>query len=291
MRKAAIVLVLLMTVPILASADLTVKEKTTVRAFMGIWSGHGEETTYVKGDNFRNESQVERSGFTNPVPIENPPPRVTIVKLGDGIMYRVNLHDKTYQELSLEEKAAADKMQQQFTIADLQVTPTGETKEIAGRTCRGVSVKVTFQVGQGDETVPEKLNMLFWVTDDTKGLEEMRTFWEQSLRLAQGQDQKVPMWDVLDKMWQENDELKGIPLGMSVTIQATMEPERQAELEEQARALLEAKAAQGAEVPTEEAQPNIKMEREVVSISSGKIDDSLFQVPEGFRKAARIRIW
>jgi hypothetical protein len=35
----------------------------------------------------------------------------------------------------------------------------------------------------------------------------------------------------------------------------------------------------------------VKITREVVSISTGKIDDSLFEVPEGFRQAARIRIW
>jgi hypothetical protein len=287
MRSALVFLLLIMLIPVLATADVTIKEKTTMRGFMGMWTSQGTETTYLKGDKYRNESDVERSGIVPPSPIKDAPPRVTIIRLDKGLMYRVNLKDKTYQELSLEDMAKDDEAKRTFEITDLKVESTGETKEIAGRPCKGVTAQITFKVRSGDEVVDQALDMLFWMTEDTKGLEEMKTFWEQSLRLAQGQDQEIPIWEGLDKMWAESEEFKGIPLGIEITIASTLGEEELAEMEQTVKGMLK---AQTGEEPSG-ADKDVKITREVVSISTGKIDDSLFEVPEGFRQAARIRIW
>jgi hypothetical protein len=291
MRKAIAVFLLALVIPALAGADLTIKEKTTVRGMMGMWTSDGDETTYLKGEKYRNESKVERSGAIAPMPVKNPPPRVTIIRLDKGIMWRVNLKDKTYQELSLAAMAENDSASARFKIADLKVEPTGETKEIVGRPCKGVRAKVVYEVDRGDTVANETLDMLFWMTEDTKGLEDMKTFWEESLKLAQGEDQKIPVWDILGKMSEGTGEVKGVPLGIDVTLENALGPEKKAEMEQSIRGMLKARAGEGAPEPTIEPDQSMRITREVVSISTDKIADSLFEIPEGFKKAARIRIW
>ena len=287
MKRMLGFLLLMMLIPVLAGADVTIKEKTTITGFMGMWKADGTETTYLKGDKYRNESEVERSGMVPPSPIKNPPPRVTIVRLDKGLMYRVNLKDKTYQEIPLKQEGDSAGAGEAFKITGFKVEPTGETKEIAGHTCKGVKAQMTFSVQRGDETGEQDLDMLFWMTQDTAGLDDMKTFWDQSLKLAQGQDQHIPIWEGLDKMWKESEQFKGVPLGVEITIEAPYSDEEMAEMEATVKEMM--KKDTGQEPP--KGDKDIKMTREVVSISTGKLDDSLFEIPEDFKQAQRIRIW
>ena len=291
MRKGMIVLALALIIPVLACADVTIKEKTTVQGFMGMFTSEGTEVTYIKADKFRNESEVERSGMVNPTPIEDPPPRVTIVRLDKDLMWRVNLKDKTYQEISLEEmeEAAADRAR--FKIVDVKIKVTGETKEIAGRECEGVSTEITFEVDTGDEVMAQTMNILFWMTDNTEGLEEMRTFWHESLKLAQGQTQEYPIWDALEKMWEEKEGFEGVPMGMEVTMDVAVDDEQKAEIQQAVKEMLRARTGKEDAGNAEDQASGMKMVREIVSISEEKLDDSLFEIPEGFKRAARIRMW
>jgi hypothetical protein len=291
MRRMLIVLILAMLVPAIAGADLTVKEKTTLRGFMGIWTSEGIETTYLKDGMYRNETAVERSGMVSPTPIEDPPPRITIVRPDKGVLWRVNLKDRTYQEVSLEDKEASAEAHAHFEITDIKVEPTGETKEIAGRECVGVNAKVALEVDKGDVVVGETADMVLWMTEQTEGLEGMRSFWDASLRLAQGKDQDIPIWDALASIREEMEELKGVVLGMEMLIKAELTEEERAELEEQVRQMLEAQAGEEGAEPGEEYEPGLRWTKEVIAVSDKKLDASLFEVPKDFRRAARIRIW
>jgi hypothetical protein len=288
MSKALILLVCALIIPVVACADLTIKEQTTVQGFMGIWTSKGTEVTYIKGDKVRNEAEVERSGVVNPSPIKNPPPRVVIFRGDKGLMWRVNLKDKTYAENSFEdiEKAQNDKVH--FTVTDVVLEPTEEVKEIAGRECTGLKGSVTFEVDEGDETLVQPVDMFFWVTKATEGLEEMRTFWVYGMKLAQGMDQELTVGSAFDTIWQKLEELDGVPLGMELSLEAVMPDEEKAELQEEVKGMLDLKGTEkGAE-----ASPNrVMITRTVLAISKEKLDDSLFEIPEGYKKASKVRLW
>ncbi len=288
MRKALILLVCALIVPVVAGADLTIKEETIVHGFMGIWTSKGSEITYIKGDKVRNETDVERSGVVSPSPIKDPPPRIVIFRGDKDVMWRVNLKDKTYAENSITAMEEAEKEKAHFKIADLTLKPTTDVKEIAGRECKGLKGSITFEVDKGDEILVQPVDLFFWMAEDTKGLDEIRTFWQYSAKLAQGMDQEVPLGDVFDKLWDEMEEFKGVPLGMEMTMEAIIDAEEKAEMQQAVKELLEVKTGEeGAEATGNE----IKMSRMVISISGDKLDDSIFEIPKGFKKASRIRVW
>ncbi len=288
MRKALILLVCALIVPVVAGADLTIKEETTVQGFLGMWTSKGSEVTYIKGDNVRNETEVERSGVVNPSPIKDPPPRIVIFRGDTDIMWRVNLKDKTYAESSISAMEEAEKDKAHFKIVDLELEPTADVKEIAGRRCKGLKGSMTFEVDTGDEVLAQPVDLFFWMAEDTKGLEEIRTFWQYSVKLAQGMNQEVPLGDVFDRMWNEMEEFKGVPLGMEMTMEAVLDAEQKAEMQQTVKELLESKAG---EKNAEATSNEIRMSRIVVSISGEKLNDSLFEIPEGFKKASRVRLW
>lgn len=291
MRKILIGFLLVLIVPVLAGADLTIKEKTSVRAVMGVWTSEGTEITYVKGDKYRNESDVERSGMVNPVPIKDPPPRVTIVRGDKDLMWRVNLKDRTYQETDLETMKEEELGTGRFNVKDVKIEPMAETRKIAGYECKGVRTEITFDVDEGDEIISQKLDMVFWMAEEVEGMEEMKAFWEYSLELAQGQDQMMPIAEVFQKMLDESEEFTGVPLGVDMVIEPLFDAEQKAEIQKAMKEMAAARAAEGEGESAEEPDPSMKMSREVISISTEKIDDSVFEIPEGFRKAGRIRIW
>lgn len=288
MRKALILLVCALIFPVVAGADLTIKEETTVQGFMGIWTSKGSEITYIKGDKVRNETEVERSGVINPSPIKNPPPRIVIFRGDKNVMWRVNLKDKTYAENSLAAMEEAEKAKAHFKITDLTLEPTADVKKIAGRECKGVKGSITFEVDTGDEVLVQPVDLFFWMAEDTKGLDEIRTFWQYSVKLAQGMDQEVPLGDVFDKMWDEMEEFKGVPLGLEMTMEAIMDAEEKAQMQQSVKEMLETKTGEKA---AEATGNEIKMSRMIVSISGDKLDDSIFEIPEGFKQASRVRLW
>jgi hypothetical protein len=288
MRKALILLVCALVVPVVACADLTIKEETTVQGFMGIWTSKGSEITYIKGDKVRNETEVERSGAINPSPIKDPPPRIVIFRGDKDVMWRVNLKDKTYAENSLAAMEETQTEDVRFKIADLTLEPTTDVKELAGRECKGVKGSIIFEMNTGDEVLVQPVDLFFWMAEDTKGLDEMRAFWQYSVKLAQGIDQEVPLGDVFDKMWDEMEEFKGVPLGMEMTMEAVLEAEEKAQMQQAVKEMLEAKTGKKDAAATGN---EIKMSRMVISISSDKLDDSIFEIPEGFKQASRVRLW
>jgi hypothetical protein len=288
MRNALILLACALIVPVVACADLTIKEETMVQGFLGMWTGKATEITYIKGDKVRNEADVERSGVVNPSPVKDPPPRIVIFRGDKDLMWRVNLKDKTYAENSFEALEEAGKAKAHVKVADLTLEPTTQTMEIAGRKCRGVKGSIKFEVDKGDEVLVQPVSLFFWVTEDTKGLDEMHAFWQYTVKLAQGMEQDVPLAKAFDDLWEKMEELKGVPLGMEMTMEAIMDPEQKAEMQKTVTKLLE---TDGGEKGAEATGNEIKVTRMVVSISNDKLDDSLFEIPEGFKQAARVRLW
>jgi hypothetical protein len=296
MKKIAVMMVCMLVVPILASADLTIKEKTYVRAFMGVWASEGTEVTYIKGDMMRSESDTEKTGMASRRGVKDPPPAVTIVRLDKGVVWHVNTLDKTYMESPLEPVPESDdKDLYKFGLKDLTVEETDETKEVMGKECDGVKAEIIFET-EGDEgPVVQTVDVMFWMTSEVKSLEKMREFWETMIEMSQGQRENMPLGDAMEQLWETVGADGKVPLAMEMSIAASsLDPEDQAQMQASLKAMskmMEERNGEEHELVGGAEDTAMHMTREIISISEENLDDSLFEIPEGFRKAKAIRMW
>ena len=298
MKRVGILLVCMMIVPVVVGADLTIEEKTYSRAPMGMWTAEGREVTYIKGDKMRSESEVESSGMMSTMSKQEAAPAVTIIRLDKKVMWHLNLAQETYMEMPLEgEKTEGMGEQFDFEVKDLKVKKSGRTKEIIGHKCDGVEAEVTFEtkLGKEGEIMSQKVDLVFWMTPKVKALKEMRSFWENMIEMAQGKTQGYPLADAMKELWEELGEEGEVPLGMEMAMdRAGMDPEEEAEMKaamEMMKQYMRGGKEGKAEGQEGEADDSgMKMTREITSISEKKLDDSLFEIPKGFKKAQPIQI-
>jgi len=296
MKKIAVMMICMLAIPILASADLTITEKTYVRAFMGIWASEGSEVTYIKGEKMRSESETVKTGMASDRGVKNPPPAVTIVRLDKGVVWHVNTLDKTYMESPLDPvPEAGDKPIYKFGLKDLTVENTAETREVMGKKCDGVKAEIVFET-QGDKgPVVQTVDVMFWMTTEVKALEQMRSFWENMIEMTQGQRERIPLGDAMVKLWEKIGKDGKVPLAMDMSITASsLASEDEAKMKESLQALSQTMtegSGEGRELIGDVNDTAMRMTREILSISEDKLDDSLFEIPKDFRKAAAIRMW
>lgn len=98
--------------------------------------------------------------------------QITIMDFDTKIMYHINPQAKTYQQINLAEmgkppemKGEKGQMQQQMMknmMGNIQVTPTQETRQIAGYNCQKYLVSGMM------------MNSDFWLSKDVKGYEEIK---------------------------------------------------------------------------------------------------------------------
>lgn len=98
--------------------------------------------------------------------------QITIMNFDTKIMYHLNPKDKTYQQINMAEmgkppemKGEKGQMQQQMMknmMGNMQVTPTEETRQIAGYNCRKYLVSGMM------------MNSDYWLSKDVKGYEEVK---------------------------------------------------------------------------------------------------------------------
>jgi hypothetical protein len=294
MKRIGILLVCMMLVPMVVGADLTIEEKTYFRAPMGMWTTRGTEVTYIKGDKMRTESKEERTGMMATMPKEEALPAVAIIiRLDKKVMWHLNLADRTYMEMPLDGGKKEDMGEEfDFGLKDLKVKKTGETKEIMGQKCQEVKAEVTFEskFGEEGETISQKVDLLFWMSPKGKALKEMRRFWENMIEMGQGGAQGYPLGDAMKELWEELGKEGEVPLAMEMSMGGVgMDPEEEAEMKEAMQMMKQyMKGGEGEEAEEGEREAEdggMKITREITSISEDKLDESLFEIPEGFKQS------
>jgi len=97
------------------------------------------------------------------------------------------------------------------------------------------------------------------------------------------------MKDFMEQMLSLSERLDGVPLAME--IEMGMDPgeaDEAAEMEEAMRQMRKFAKQRGMEVEEGEDFGKITVKREVVGISTDKLDDSLFEIPKNYRKTSSI---
>lgn len=122
--------------------------------------GRPDENQVVKHYLSAYASRTEREG------------QITIMNFDTKIMYHIDPQAKTYQRINVAEmgkppemKGEKGQMQQQMMknmMGNIQVTPTQETRQIAGYNCRKFLVSGMM------------MNSEYWLSKDVKGYEELK---------------------------------------------------------------------------------------------------------------------
>jgi hypothetical protein len=124
--------------------------------------GRPDETKIIKTYLTSYASRTEQEG------------QISIMNFDTKVMYLINPQDKTYQQINMAEmgkmpemKGDKGQMQQQQQMmknmmGNMQVTPTEETRQIAGYTCRKYLVSAMM------------MNSDYWLSKDVKGYEEVK---------------------------------------------------------------------------------------------------------------------
>jgi hypothetical protein len=286
-------------IPVLARADLTVKEQTQMSGMMGMLSSKGAETTYIKSDKMRTEGRTEMGGAMGGMMQGGGGSKttdvVTITRLDKGVLWMVNNDDSTYVEIPLK-GTAVDSVSEGFKIKDISVKKTGQTKEIIGYKCEGVEVDMTFEIttreGKQTQVQTYSIKNLFWMRPEVKDLEELRHFWDQMVDVARVSQKGSPMAEAMGPLFAKIKEIQGVPLGMEMTMENPVgaggaDKEQQAQMKEAMKMIQQMKKGQGkapAAEPAEDDSGSIKITREVTAISRGALGDGLFEVPKGYKK-------
>ena len=302
MKKLALLVLCVLVVPVVASGDLVIKERTSTSGFMGMGASEGVEITYIKGDKLRTETEATYSGMPpgmapGMMP-EETSTMVMIMRLDKGVMWHLDQDAKTYTEMSLtaEEIGEIGEAEEDlhFKVKDVKVTKSGDKKEIAGYKCEGIDIEMTFEVTSDEGVIPEPTEIRFWMASDEKELEEIRKVWERMVESVGGDREGFPMKAAMEELSKTMKDIKGTPLGMDMVLTLAMggPPGEDEEMEEAMRMMKQFMKDTGAEEEGEGPPPNqFRITREAVSISQEKLDDSLFEIPEGYKKASEVRTW
>jgi hypothetical protein len=160
--------------------------------------------------------------------------------------------------------ALAGKFPVSFGEVSVGMKPTGQTKELLGRTCQGYAIDMTVPMTVGTETLVMKMSGTVWIADKGPGVEEYKAVTRAASEsgfstsfMAQGPTTKgmVEMQKAMAEA--------GIPL--SQEFQMTMEGTGQA-----AAALAQ--------------MGNMTMVTTVTALSTDPIADEVFALPEGYTK-------
>jgi len=123
--------------------------------------GRPDETKVIKTYLTEYASRTEREG------------QITIMNFDTKVMYQINPQAKTYQQINIAEMGKppemkgekGQQMQQQMMknmMGNIQVTPTQETRQIAGYNCQKYLVSGMM------------MNSDYWLSKDVKGYEEVK---------------------------------------------------------------------------------------------------------------------
>ena len=309
MKKIILVVICGLMVPAVAMGDLTVKEKTKSSGFMGMGGVEGVETTYIKGDMIRTESEMTYKGMMPGMGAgmmgEGPERDVTIMDLNTGVVWHLDEETMTYTEISLKSEltsAGVDVEEgPQFEVKSTKLTKTGKKRDIAGYKCEGVNVEIVAEVGAKDHKMTTTTDILFWLAPDKKELAEMRDVWQRMLESMGSGEQSFGMKEAVGELTEVMEDLDGVPLGMDVSMDMPMGEGggQNAEMQEAMKMMQEMMKGQGGEEAkeaeeveeseeAEEAPANkITVKREAISISNENLDDSLFSLKGYTKKASK----
>jgi len=247
-RVAIVLFVALALSGVPAFADVTIK--MTMSTIGGPVAMEMTTTTYIKGQKARHDAK----GMNQDVSM------VVDVAAGEQLL----IDHVARQAAPFNPQAAAAGMPMSFGDATMSLKPSGQTREILGRTCAGYLFQMSIPMTIANETVTMTMSGPVWIASQGAGVADFRAFYKAALAsglfvtspLAQG-----PQGKSMAEMQKAFAE-QGIPLEQE--IQMTIEG-----------------SGQMAQMMR---QMNMAMKTTATAISTDTIPDETFAVPAGYTR-------
>lgn len=285
--KKALIVILLVLLPAAALGDLLIKEKVSSTGAMGMWKSEGTETTYIKGDKVRTDSEMKVKGMMEAM---MPKPGVVethIVRLDKGLIWTLDAEESTYTEVAgADMGAVSGDVEGKMDVREIKLTRTGDTKKIAGYECEAILIEAVIDVEGPEQTMSMDADALFWAAKEDKKLKELMKLWEGMMGLMDIQD-GGGFGSGMKALWDKFNEIEGVPLGMELTVDSaeTEDEERAEEMENAMKMMKEYMKGMGKEVEEEEGDSHfMEITREVILLEEKSHSDALFEIPDGYTK-------
>jgi len=237
----------------LSTADVVYKSKTVTSGMMGMGEMETETVTKIKGDKKREESITKFAGGMMKMMMKGKEEKeISITRLDKGVVWDIDLKEKSYTELSFEQMKKMMKMAKPQLLekekkeveakTTFKVNNTGKKGKISGYICEEVLVKMITE-GKDPKTGEEgklTVDVQMWVTQEVKEFGQIEAF---NKKMAQ----KLGMGEYGEKMFggmgqfgvdtellsKKAEEVKGFPLKTVVTMKPEMDMETEDELKEE----------------------------------------------------------
>jgi hypothetical protein len=286
--KKALVLFLVLILPGVVFGDLLITEKVSSSGAMGMWESHGIETTYIKGEMVRTDSEMKVTGMMEAMMPQSEMVETHIVRLDKGVIWTLDREESTYSEIAVEDMGATSgEVESSMNVRNIKLTETGDTKKIAGYKCDGILIEALIDIEAQGRTMSVDADALFWAAKEDKKLSELMKLWEGMMGLMDVQD-SGGFGSGMKALWDKFNEIEGVPLGMELTVDSVeSEDEEQAEEMKNAMKMMkEYMKSTGKEVDEEGEEDShfMVITREVVSLEETSHSDAVFEVPGGFTK-------
>lgn len=235
-----------------AFADVTVKQKTSGKALGGGMAGDG--TQYIKGLKMRTDQMVGNKNVT------------TIIDAGAEQMISID-HEKKEATIVDMKKISAELAAIPADEITSTLTPTGQTRQIAGATCTVHDMKTTVPMKMGNDTLTIVLAGPACLVKGAPGAADYAAFYkafaEKNLfmgdpRAAKGQPGQAKGMARLHREMAE----RGVPYASEIQIK----------FEGSGMMASMMNKMGGASIITE-----------TISVSTDPIPDSIFEVPAGYK--------
>ena len=239
-----------------AAADVTIKEKVSGKGMMAI--AGGEATKYIKGARMRVDSAAGGNETS------------MLIDVNTQQMIVLN-HKRREAEVNDMTKLSAEMAKLPISDIEASITPTKETRQIAGTTCAVHDMQVTVPTTMGTEQMTFVLFGPICVAKNGPGASDVMAFYKAASekgfifsdpRTAKAQPGQAKG---MAAMYREMAAL-GVPLSQEMNFK------------------FEGSSPMAAMMSK---MGGSSMTTDVVSISTDAIPDSTFQIPEGYKTVKR----
>jgi hypothetical protein len=242
---AVVVFVALALGAVPALADVTIKMTVSTSGPMPM---EITSATYIKGLKMRADTQVVGQDIS------------VLIDVAAKLQLMLNHGTKEIQD----PQAMTANLPMSFGEAKVSITPSGETKELLGRTCVGFTIVASVPMTVGDETVMMNMSGPVWIWKEGAGVAEYQAFYKASAAAGlsispSGQGAQNKSMAEMQRVVAEN----GIPLEQNtqITVDGT-----------------------GPIAQMMSQAGNISMTSTVSEITTTAIPDDKFVVPAGYTK-------
>jgi hypothetical protein len=235
-----------------AIADVTLKQKSGGKgAVAGATSG--ESTMYLKGLKMRTDSTISGSN------------RSTIIDAGAHQMIVLN-HDK--KEADILDMSRMSEAMQKVGVSEIKssITPSGQTRQVAGATCTVYDVKIAVPMQMGNSAMTMVMSGPYCLVKNAPGQADFEAFYkaaaEHGLFMDANQAKAQPgLAKAMTDMYRQMGAL-GVPYASDTTVQIE---------------------ATGPMAEMMKKMASTSISTEVTSTSTAAIADAMFEVPAGYK--------